>query len=378
MEVCMEKIRQLLREISAVNRRYDEISDITGERFNIFGILKLKSDELSHSGILAELLSPNGSHGKRGLFLELFLKTIGASPQAADFGAVETEKGIPRGRIDIFIANRTDPAKPILIENKIYAGDQPLQLLRYREVYPEAYLIYLTLDGKDAYKTSSGGKDFEYIRLSYERDILLWLELCRKEAANNPILRETLTQYILLIKDLTGLARSEEMKSEYLSTVLKDKESLSAALNIADNIGEVKRKITADFFQALGESVKKTGWELVTDDTKKKDYLQAQWGFSIKKPDGLRVEFEFRQANLKKLIYGLSHSENSGELDIEGLAQLEEYCHNSKDGWLLFRDIKEWDGDFVKLYETEEMIKLIESKVEEIDDLCRREDKTTV
>ena len=48
----------------------------------------------------------------------------------------------------------------------------------------------------------------------YKNDIIQWLEKCRKEAVTHSILRETITQYINLIKYLTHQTINENMEKE--------------------------------------------------------------------------------------------------------------------------------------------------------------------
>ena len=82
--------------------------------------------------------------------------------------SVEVEKYIGRqsdsegGRIDIYL---TDGKHSIIIENKIYAGDQHHQMLRYwnygmsqkgDDMEKSFVLIYLTLDGCSPSKDSLG------------------------------------------------------------------------------------------------------------------------------------------------------------------------------------------------------------------------------
>ena len=112
-----------------------------GEYYNIFNDLHMMSDEVHlHSSFLATLLDPKGSHGQGNLFLKAFLDMLSAverkSQASLDFDitSVEVEKSIGTldeetgGRIDLYI---TDGKYQIIIENKIYAGDQINQMKRY-------------------------------------------------------------------------------------------------------------------------------------------------------------------------------------------------------------------------------------------------------
>ena len=97
---------------------------------------------------------------------------------------------------------KDDNGKIIMIENKIYASEQPNQLLRYYNAFPNGKLFYLTLFGEESKQNFPKEK---YNIISYENDIIIWLEECKKESVNIPILRESITQYINLIKKLSLL-----------------------------------------------------------------------------------------------------------------------------------------------------------------------------
>jgi hypothetical protein len=45
----MEKIKTLLQHVELIKNKYEEISKITGESFNVFDILNVSSDEVKHS-----------------------------------------------------------------------------------------------------------------------------------------------------------------------------------------------------------------------------------------------------------------------------------------------------------------------------------------
>jgi len=105
-------------------------------------------------------------------------------------------------------------------------------------------LLYLTLDGKDACEGSKGElKEHEFKRISYSFDILEWLEKCKEKAVNHPILRETITQYIILIKYLTGQTTNNVMKEEIVTKIASDKEYLTTLFTIlkTDLIQDVKK-----------------------------------------------------------------------------------------------------------------------------------------
>jgi hypothetical protein len=159
-----------LTKISDITKKYDEFYKFSGDKFNIFNLLNLSSDELSHSKFIGTLLDPKGMHGKENKFLELFLKCIGIDDFSTDNVIAETEKFIgyipddykSGGRIDIVLTN--SEKNQIFIENKINHGDERNQLLRYSEYNPKACLLYLTKLGNDQVNIVQGMKKNQIIR----------------------------------------------------------------------------------------------------------------------------------------------------------------------------------------------------------------------
>lgn len=230
----MKGINQFLNEIKTIADSYKRMAEATGENFNIFSLLQVETDEVrTHSRFIAELLNPNGTHNQGDVFLKKFLQSF---PQIEDFdtentrvfveyyvGKVEKEKG---GQIDILLKDTS--GNVIMIENKIYAGEQANQLLRYKNAFPNGKLFFLTLKGDE----SNNNKKFEdYTSISYENDIVNWLEECKKEAVNIPTLRETISQYINLIKKLTHQTTNKDMETEIHKLILENYEESSIIVN---------------------------------------------------------------------------------------------------------------------------------------------------
>lgn len=252
------KLKKLLNEIRIALKQNREIEKLSGENFNLFVLLEKHKDEVkTHSAFISELLNPEGSHGLGSVFLELFFKMLIDNKclkenaiNNLDNTKVEIEKYVGNildinSRLDIYISNKN---LQICIENKIYAKDQEKQLERYsdflnRDKLKDNLLIYLTLFGNE-YLDSNLVKDTDYICLSYKKEILHWLEECLKESVQYPILRETIAQYIILIKKLTNQLISDKMSNQIQNIILSDIESAEAIKNQFDSALE---KITKDF-----------------------------------------------------------------------------------------------------------------------------------
>ena len=70
-------LQSLLQQVSAINRKYEDITAVTGERFNLFSIMGMEtSEDWTHSSIITDLLNSNGSHGQSNKFSKIFIDYI--------------------------------------------------------------------------------------------------------------------------------------------------------------------------------------------------------------------------------------------------------------------------------------------------------------
>lgn len=155
----------------------------------------------------------------------------------------------------------------LIIENKIYAGDQDKQLIRYDNYGKEIFgadgylLVYLTLYGYDASKESTATKSAEevgYLRLSYAEDILRWLEQCARLAYDKPLVRESLNQYIRTIKQLTYQDMNEENIQQIIDLAIDHPEVVATLSSKRDAIAEgIREKY---IFDKLKEYADQKGW----------------------------------------------------------------------------------------------------------------------
>ena len=273
----MDKIKKLLGQISKIvveEKIQQEERRKRGENFNIFKVLGLSSSEVRlHSAFLAELLNPNGDHGLEDKFLKAFIEIVIGKKTNLDFdtksakayveyniGAI-SEDYKEGGRIDILIRDKND--KSVIIENKIYAGDQPWQMYRYNRYAEKNYstgnyiLLYLTLDGHKPNEDSTG-KDpkFNYFCISYKEEILGWLGHCIGVAALFPAIRETISQYIFNLKILLNIM-SDFSEKELMKTLV-DSQNVEATLRIISEKDSIKETIRKTFLNGLKDRLKNT------------------------------------------------------------------------------------------------------------------------
>ncbi|CAA6827003.1 MAG: Unknown protein [uncultured Sulfurovum sp.] len=215
--------------------------------FNLLTTVLKYSDEVRlHSRVMVALLNPKESHYQEELFLKIFLEVIGLEDWGLDLSMVHIY--IEYQDIDIYI---TDGQKHIIIENKVYAVDQPCQLMRYintivseneealivsesmvidesnlRVFYlsPKAKKVpqghVLDKDGyiyfKDEEKLRKCDKSLKsyrakYQKISYQNEIINWLEHSKLEVKNITNLNESIKQYIDVVKKVNKTYKGEIM-----------------------------------------------------------------------------------------------------------------------------------------------------------------------
>ena len=263
-----DSLKILLEQVANISETCNKMAKISGENFNIFKTLNLRSSEVRlHSTFLAEFLNPQGTHGQGALYLNLFvehLKLFEDQFKHLNFDTnsaiVEVEKHIGRikddytegGRIDILL--KDNKKNRIIIENKIYAKDQKNQLLRYHKFDEQAALLYLSLYKTEITDWSTGGKlnEDQYRIISYHQEIKEWLEKCKKESASLPIIRETLSQYINLIKDLTNQTTGGYyMENEMEKFIIANKEYVDSIDQCSKTLNSIILKTKIKFMELI-------------------------------------------------------------------------------------------------------------------------------
>lgn len=210
------------------------------------------------------------------------------------------EENVTGGRLDICIRDHNNHF--IVVENKIYAPEQPKQLERYHRQYPNADLFYLTLDGSSPSEESKGylkeKEDFKC--LSYDKNIIEWLEDCRKEVVIFPMIREAISHYINLIKYLTNQTTNQNMEQE-LTHLIKD--NIKAAFTIEGNLHRTLQQLSNDF----GVLVKKAFIDMDLHCNYEFNFSKNYSGIWIWKEEWLYVKIGFQfQSRNHNMIYGLT------------------------------------------------------------------------
>ena len=238
-QLLLERVRWLYEKHEAGRRK----------PFNVFSVLRSPSDEVNlHSRFIHALLDYRKSPEAQRENLNDFLQHVVEKEFEEKDAKVERE----RDNIDILISS-ADSKQAIVIENKIWAGDQPEQLQRYyRKLrdrgYSNIHLLYLTPHGNEPSEDSPGDHDYETI--SYKDDLPPWLERCQKRAGDEPELRVSVAQYRQLVRKLTGTDLTEAYMSE-LKELLKQGNNLALAHDLREAMLEVHIDLLKKLWKAI-------------------------------------------------------------------------------------------------------------------------------
>jgi len=252
--------------------------------YNVMTAIRKADAEVGmHSNFIYSLLDIDGSHYQGDLFAKLFIEHA-LLYDVKDFGKikeVQMEEDADGRRIDFTI--KSDKFY-IGIEMKINASDQPKQLSDYYDFLvkettntnQKVKIYYLTLNGKTPSKDSIGelqeGKEF--YNVSFEKNILNWLEACQKEVSNITNLNNAIGYYTDVVKQLTikyqsPINRYEEffLNQEIYECYEKNQDTILKDLKDSDEIrkafGNTKQKLYDDFYAYLLKSILETNQEIL-------------------------------------------------------------------------------------------------------------------
>ena len=200
--------------------------------FNVFSVLHKETDEVNlHSRFLHALLDHRKSGDETRENLKDFLQHVGVKNFELGGEKVERECYFERhnaqdeqkrNQIDILITNADK--KAVALENKTNPDpkDEDKQLWRYYNTlkekgYSTIHLLYLTLDGRKPPLFSIGDLDPEKIITISYKALIPWLERCQKRAYDEPTLRESVAQYLQLVRKLTRT----DSRGKYMNSLKK-------------------------------------------------------------------------------------------------------------------------------------------------------------
>jgi len=265
--------------------------------FNLLSTVRKYHDEVYlHSTMMGALLNPKGLHYQHTLFLEKFLEII--QLDNFSFNLEDTLVHIEYNDIDLYL---TDGNKHLIIENKIWAKDQPCQIMKYINIIKEEYdlsvddnkipkiddiyVLYLTpnnkkypyehkvengfisFDGEESKLDSCSGRtetkklvpnglknyQVRYKKINYENNILDWLQSCQYEVQNITNLNEAIRQYIDIVKMVNNNYKEKVMS---LSEALKTEDFFELAYEVNKEFPMACAKLECNFWEDLILKVK--------------------------------------------------------------------------------------------------------------------------
>ncbi|MFK7948968.1 MAG: PD-(D/E)XK nuclease family protein [Saprospiraceae bacterium] len=339
----MEEITQLLDKVSLINQKHEAIAKASGENFNIFSIMRMERNEVkTHSRFIAELLNPKGRHGQGDLFLKLFLEEVKIIDFETEKANVYVEYYVGKvtkttgGRIDILIKNQKNQV--ICIENKIYAEEQKNQLLRYYNAFSnDNKVLFLTLKGNQ----SNNHKNFQkYKSISYQENIINWLEKSQVHLTEKSYLKQAIQQYINIIKKLTNQHINQNMNNEILKEIMKSEDSFKAFVSLNKAKNDVYKSILKEVVFPILDEIDKNNNTLKLHINKGKLLKKSgrnEFYFinDFLEKNNLRITFKFEKNKVQEFIFGFMkiQSKESSEYDSKIIEEFKNKFGNPKNTW---------------------------------------------
>jgi len=302
-----EKYENFFTEIRKFKQEQNKQKQRGLNNYNLLTTVLKADDEVRlHSRMIRSLLDINGEHYQHTLFLEIFLDILKLDDFELNIDSVKVYTEYHD--IDIYI---TDGTKHIILENKIWAKDQPCQIIKYINIIKEEnelqtdksdisiiediYVLYLTPnDKKISYEhnfkndyiffsgdekkleecssksntkklVKDGLKNYQvkYKKITYKKEIKEWLVKSKDEVQNITNLNEAIKQYIDVVDKINGEYKGKVMDLKNLLKEDREKfklaQEISKAYELADI--EIKRETQKLFWKYLQEKLQNKGFD---------------------------------------------------------------------------------------------------------------------
>lgn len=328
-------MQEFLDEFSKALNNYKNYIKLRKKRglhdYNIFTALLKENDEVRlHSRFLYSLLNTEGRHCQDDLFLQLFLKNIGEQDW---INTKEAKVFKEYQNIDIYITNG---AKHIILENKIYANDQKEQIGRYidllREQYkydsnkqekqePEILVVFLSPFGRSVSEYSLGKYELKngeltcrnfsvrYKEISYQSDILRWLNECEKEVENLTDLAVFIKHYRQVVLSITNQKQGKKM-DEILDKIIKN---YGIAREINANFDQAKQFMILNFLEKIEKERKLEDQfedKIVSYKLDKLEFNKPLFTICDKNCGDNGFVFALEIENLSRIYLSIKHKQN--------------------------------------------------------------------
>ncbi len=324
------KYEEFFDEIEKFKEKQNKQKQRGLNNYNILTSVLQPHDEVRlHSRMIHSFLNPHGEHFQDTLFLEKFLEVLQIS-DFLDLSNCSVYKEYEN--IDLYI---TDGNKHIIIENKVYAGDQSKQIKRYIEIIQkenndlqadDILVVYLSLDREvpskdsldnlvidDNYLKKGDENVARYKSIFYKNEILKWLEKCQYEVQNITNLNEVFRQYIDIVKMITEQYKEKIMSVE--NHLAKDEKTYKIAMEVYTSLPEKRKSIVEDFIKIeLVEHLKDKLDDTWTIEMQDKSNLSKRFNSPLilykedwlnDKKSNLILGFEFDKENYYDGAFGI-------------------------------------------------------------------------
>lgn len=238
-----------------------------------------------HSNVLYSLLDPNGLHYQGELFLSLFIdKVLGINP--SEFGELievfAEESTAENRRIDFTIKSSL---YYICIEMKVNANDQKDQIKDYYEYLIEeakrdnnqnVKVYYLTKYGSPPSPDSTGKKVLDLRLISFEKDIINWINACQYEVRNIGNLNFSFENYKDIVKKITKQHKGNVMTiSEELLKPNSD-DFLRTAFKLDKEMKKIKGKVLFSFFEQVKNTLELENYKDISNNINKQNHIATE------------------------------------------------------------------------------------------------------
>jgi len=333
--------KNLFEQVKQFKKEQEKQKQRGLNNYNILTTVLKKHDEVRlHSRMIASFLDPYGEHYQSTLFLDKFLEVLNVSNFHIDSKNCSVYREYKN--IDLYI---TDGDKHIIIENKLYAGDQSKQIERYVKIIEkenkdletnDILVIYLSINRDKPSKDSLGSLSIKngflerkkkkiaiFRSIHYRKEVLNWLEKSQNEMQNITNLNEVFRQYIDVVKMINNQYKDKIMS---LSDYIKDNESIyELAVEIEKELPKVREKIVNDFFRKIKISLEiklnhtSQEWIVEVKNTSPRKYVipivlyKKNWNAK----NMLKFDFEFGKKNYYNGYIGVHRNNNSIDIQKE-------------------------------------------------------------
>lgn len=328
-DLASDQTAHLLRAVDAEHCALRDaerrVAKSAAPSFQIFDFLR--TDEMGLSRCISALLDPRGTHGQGSAYLELFLDCIDCGPAwrlGLDEAVVDLEmpaNGARRYDIEI----RLKGERAIVIENKPWAVDQPLQLTHYamelsQTCSPGGWrLVYLghgapTVRSISAELLGRYLADGSLVVMGF-RQLAEWLGACAL-CTEPPVVRMFIEQLEQLVRKSlcgeVGMSEAESIKD----VVTQSQENLRAALLVGRSLEAIKQRLLIEGLKAPLEE--RFGAQLFWDTgALSARSARAAFGVKLSPTAPGYVRFEFYQGDLNALFWGVHRVEKLVDVQVD-------------------------------------------------------------